>query len=149
MLPQQASGYQECASAGMAATSAATISNAASGHAAAPPSSVMNSRRLMSLPKPEDETLAHQWKLLCVTASWTAPLPDWVKSGCPTNNPPHDRFDLVSGPRWIMSGCLTGATSGCEQSQQGSRLFDDLVGDGEQHRWHGEAEHLGCREVDD
>ncbi len=29
MLPQQTSGYQECASAGMAATSAATISNAA------------------------------------------------------------------------------------------------------------------------
>jgi hypothetical protein len=35
MLPQQASGYQECASAGMAATSAATMSTAASGHAAA------------------------------------------------------------------------------------------------------------------
>src|SRR6516165_55929 len=46
MLPQQASGYQECASAGMAATSAAISSNAASGHAAAaPPSSVTNSRR--------------------------------------------------------------------------------------------------------
>src|SRR5262249_30172652 len=39
ILPQQASGYQECASAGMAATSAATISNAANGQAAAPPSS--------------------------------------------------------------------------------------------------------------
>ena len=45
MLPQQASGYQECASAGMAETSAATISNAASGHVAAPPISVMNARR--------------------------------------------------------------------------------------------------------
>jgi hypothetical protein len=43
-------GYQECASAGMAATNAATISNAASGHAAAPPSSVMKSRRLMLIP---------------------------------------------------------------------------------------------------
>ena len=41
------SGYQECASAGMAATSAATISNAASGHAAAPPRSDMNARRLV------------------------------------------------------------------------------------------------------
>jgi hypothetical protein len=28
MLPQQANGYQECASAGTAATSAATMSNA-------------------------------------------------------------------------------------------------------------------------
>jgi hypothetical protein len=46
---QQASGYQECASVGMAATSAAIISNAPSGHAAAalPPSSVMNSRRFI------------------------------------------------------------------------------------------------------
>src|SRR6516164_381085 len=47
MLPQQASGYQECASAGLAATSAATISNAANGQAAAPPMSVMNCRRLV------------------------------------------------------------------------------------------------------
>jgi hypothetical protein len=48
MLPQQANGYQECASAGMAATSAATISNVASGHtAAASLSIVMNSRRFI------------------------------------------------------------------------------------------------------
>jgi hypothetical protein len=54
MLPQQASGYQECASAGMAATSAATISNAASGNAAAaPPSNVMKSRRFIFVFTPE------------------------------------------------------------------------------------------------
>src|SRR5260370_1711415 len=48
MLPQQASGYQECASAGMAATKAATMSNAASARAAAaPPSSDMNARRFV------------------------------------------------------------------------------------------------------
>src|SRR5262249_17897026 len=35
----------------MAATSAATISNAANGHAAAPPSSVMNARRFIQSPR--------------------------------------------------------------------------------------------------
>jgi hypothetical protein len=35
---------------------------AASGHAAAPPTSVMNSRRLMCSPQAEDHTLSHRWK---------------------------------------------------------------------------------------
>jgi hypothetical protein len=40
------------------------------------------------------------------------------------------------------------ATSGCKQSQQGSPLFDDLVGVGEQRRRHFAAERLGCRDID-
>src|SRR5262249_25143760 len=41
------------------------------------------------------------------------------------------------------------ATSGCEQSQQGSRLFDHLVGTGEQVRRHVEAEQSRRLQVDD
>src|SRR5262249_9481983 len=41
------------------------------------------------------------------------------------------------------------ATIGCEESQQGSRLFDDLVGAGDQRRWHVEIEQTGCLGVDD
>jgi hypothetical protein len=36
---------------------------------------------------PEDETLPHQRKLLCVTANWTAPLPDWVMNRLCLNLP--------------------------------------------------------------
>jgi hypothetical protein len=41
------------------------------------------------------------------------------------------------------------AKSGCEQSQQGSTLFDHLVGTCEQHRGHFDAERPRCLEVDD
>src|SRR5262245_24338302 len=41
------------------------------------------------------------------------------------------------------------AISGCEQPQQESRLFDHLVGAGEQRGRHVEAEGLGRDQVDD
>jgi hypothetical protein len=41
------------------------------------------------------------------------------------------------------------ATSGCEQSQQKSKLLDHLVGAGEQRWRHPEAERLRSDQVDD
>jgi len=52
---------------------------AASGHAATPPSSVMNSRRLMCSPQAEDNTLPQA--VLCITAFWPARLPLRVSLG--------------------------------------------------------------------
>jgi hypothetical protein len=49
--------------------------------AAAPPTSVMNSRRLMSFVlQVEDHTLAHRWarEVLCITAKWAADCLLWV-----------------------------------------------------------------------
>jgi hypothetical protein len=40
------------------------------------------------------------------------------------------------------------AKTGCEQSQQGSRLFDDLVGTLLKMKWHIEAERLGGFKID-
>ena len=40
------------------------------------------------------------------------------------------------------------AKSGCEQSQQGSRLFDHLVGAAEQGIWNGEAERFRGFKID-
>src|SRR5215467_11806228 len=54
--------------------------------------------------------------------------------------PLHDRFSSESGGPSAISLCRRSATSGCEQSQQGIRLFDDLVGVGEQRGWNFEAE---------
>src|SRR5437773_151586 len=58
---------------------------AASGHVvAAPPMSVMKSRRLIGLPPAEDNNLPHHWgsaAALCVTAYVRVRLPTWVKSG--------------------------------------------------------------------
>jgi len=43
----------------------------ASDHAAAPPRSVMNSRRFIRIPQSEDHTLPHRRKsVLCITAFW-------------------------------------------------------------------------------
>jgi hypothetical protein len=53
---------------------------ASSDAAAALPGRVMNARRLMRLPKPEDDSLPHESELLCSIASWIAPLPDLVNS---------------------------------------------------------------------
>src|SRR5262249_17324197 len=49
-------------------------------HTAAPPSTVMNFRRLMPSSSPRTTTYHIEWKLLCVTAKWRARLPLWVKS---------------------------------------------------------------------
>ena len=53
----------------------------ASDHAAAPPRSVMNSRRFIRIPQSEDHTLPHRRKsVLCITAFWPTRLPEWVRS---------------------------------------------------------------------
>ena len=67
----------------------------ASDHAAAPPRSVMNSRRFIRIPQSEDHTLPHRRKsVLCITAFWPTRLPEWVMSDrggrCP--RPMHARF---------------------------------------------------------
>src|SRR5215216_1454852 len=54
---------------------------AASGHATAPPRSVMNSRRLMCSLQTEGHTLPpFIGTVLCITAFWPTRLPLWVKN---------------------------------------------------------------------
>src|SRR6476646_5587460 len=48
------------------------------------------------------------------------------------------------GPAWLLS-----AKSGCEQSQQGSPLFDDLVGGREQRRRHCKTERSSGSQIQD
>src|SRR5262245_43380496 len=58
---------------------AGCCARAASGHTtAAPLRSLMNARRLMRLPKSEDDSLSHQAALLCITANSDARLLVWV-----------------------------------------------------------------------
>jgi hypothetical protein len=60
---------------------AGCCARAASGHAAAPPISVKNSRRLMCSPQAGDHTLPHCRKsVLCITAFWPSRLPLWLSS---------------------------------------------------------------------
>src|SRR6516165_6482416 len=75
---------------------------AAKGHAAAaPPSSVMNSRRLMGCPQAEDHTLPYCEKsALCITAKSAARLPRWVRLGQTDHllaRLGHGAYDSVSG----------------------------------------------------
>src|SRR5262249_3202640 len=58
------------------------------------------------------------------------------------------RFPPESGQTADVSICPLCATTGCEQSQQGSRLFDDRVGAGEHSCGHLEAQRLGGLEID-
>ena len=61
-------------------------------HAAALPSSVMNSRRLMGCPQAKDHTLPYCEKsALCITAKSAARLPRWVRLG---------QTDHLAGAPW-------------------------------------------------
>src|SRR5262249_35027556 len=80
-------------------------------HTAAPPSTVMNSRRLMPSSSPSTRTYHIEWKLLCVKAKWRARLPLWVKSGhfAVTR---HVRFTPESRHAQCTRACLLWAKSG-------------------------------------
>src|SRR5262245_58949159 len=54
---------------------------------------------------------------------------------------------LLSGREGIIAACRTRAITGCEQLQQNSSLFDDVVGTGEQRRRSCEAGGLGGFEI--
>jgi hypothetical protein len=58
------------------------------------------------------------------------------------------RFAPESGHGRFITTCPLSARTGCEQSQQGSPLFDHLVGDGKHARRDGEAERLGGLEIE-
>src|SRR5262249_60647150 len=49
----------------------------------------------------------------------------------------------------IPRGSSENATCGREHSQQDARLFDHLIGEGEQRGWHSETEYPGGLRVDD
>src|SRR5262245_9667499 len=53
-----------------------------------------------------------------------------------------------SGSRSALLRCRKSAITGCEQMQQLMRLFDHLVGEGEQPVWNGKSQRLGRLEVD-
>src|SRR5947208_938120 len=103
---------------------------AASGHvAAAPPMSVINSRRLIGIPSCEDQTLSHCRKaVLCITACWPTRLPQRVIS---------------------LGGDRARGTSLCPQYLRSRRNFMHAAsGAGEHRRRHVKAERLGRLEID-
>ena len=109
--------------------------------ARAPAIALMKSRRRMAL-RDDDGNSLHS------TAVHDHRLPrPWIKLG-PGRCRPNVRITPECGRVVDINGRLKSANSGCEQSQQGSSLFDHLVGAGEQRRWDVEAERLGGLEVD-
>ena len=92
----------------------AAVASAASGQmVAATPSRVMNSRRLMADPV-DDHKLPH-----CATQQ------NWLSMAEMVNrvdfpSPRYFRSPSESGARADMAALTLGATTGCEQSQQGS-----------------------------
>src|SRR5262249_3087988 len=88
-------------------------------HTAAPPSTVMNSRRLMPSSSPRTTTYHIEWKLLCVTAKWRARLPLWVISRhlqlC-------DLLHIWHSPLLLV----------CKHANRGNRLLGTGIGS----RWH-------------
>src|SRR5262245_52035227 len=117
---------------------------AMSGHApAAPPSSVMNWRRLMCSPQAEDDTLPQA--VLCITAFWPARLPLRVihVALVASVNRPHVRFasesDRIAAQQRNDAQCQERPRAGAAIDV----LFDHLVGAGDEERRHVEAERLG------
>jgi hypothetical protein len=114
---------------------AACCARAVSGHAvAAPPRSVMNSRRLMLVPRGLEQG---------IVAAQGGPL-EGVRSGGVADRP----VCLHCGHRAALPRTAAAGQQETLALQQTASLFDHLVGDGQKTGWHGQAERLGGLEVD-
>src|SRR5262249_50296252 len=129
---------------------------ATSGHAAALPSSVMNSRRLMcTLARlkaahyhaiKEERRCASQQKLRVDVADGSIASHRGVRNAPGMSAMPPIATQSVR--RNEASRC---ATSGCEQPQQNSRVIrslDHLIGAGKQHPWDNDVESFRRLEID-
>jgi hypothetical protein len=74
--------------------------------------------------------------------------PLWVRSRRSVITYARSALPLKADVRELASLCPLRAITGREQSQQGSPLFDHLVGKGEELCRHIEPERFGCLEID-
>src|SRR6478736_3555469 len=117
--------------------------HAANGHAAAPPTSVMNSRRFISYPRPTRSWRNYSRSGPCIAAKVARSCPSRVKTGKVRS----EHIESALSPEAVVRVDMPvgrvvpqPAVSNCSRP---ARLFDHLIRSCQQHWRHGEIKGLG------